>query len=211
MGISIAVLMATFAIQADTKYVFQMPVGGIKSSDSVVVPPDVPDVPDVPNVPDVPVYDQNGFDQNGIHKDTGTIYNPEGYDKSGYDSDGYDSNWRDVNNVAKQECPSFNGPYFYGNTTTNPVGADYYAKTVVIKTKWEEKTTKTIYWNDVVVGSGNGLILHYSPYTKVYAPTSFVKDGFLYFFKDIRSDWHTGTTNQALHYSYSVCREKVVS
>jgi hypothetical protein len=26
-----------------------------------------------------PVYDENGFDENGIHKETGTIYNPDGY------------------------------------------------------------------------------------------------------------------------------------
>merc|ERR1711903_436847 len=31
-----------------------------------------------------------GFNENGIHKDTGELYNKEGFDKSGYDEDGFD-------------------------------------------------------------------------------------------------------------------------
>jgi len=33
-------------------------------------------------------YDVNGFDKNGIHKETATKYNPDGLDIRGYDSDG---------------------------------------------------------------------------------------------------------------------------
>jgi len=34
-------------------------------------------------------YDQYGFDVNGYHQLTSTIYDPEGYDVDGYDVDGY--------------------------------------------------------------------------------------------------------------------------
>lgn len=37
-----------------------------------------------------PKYDRRGFDENGIHKDTGTEYDPEGYDKYGFDDIGVD-------------------------------------------------------------------------------------------------------------------------
>ena len=33
-------------------------------------------------------YDANGFDANGIHKDTGTRYDPNGYDKDGFNAEG---------------------------------------------------------------------------------------------------------------------------
>lgn len=35
-------------------------------------------------------YNKKGFNFSGIHRDTGTKYDPEGYDEAGYDSDGYD-------------------------------------------------------------------------------------------------------------------------
>jgi len=35
-------------------------------------------------------YDRNGFNTEGINKETGTIYNKAGYDKDGYDAEGYD-------------------------------------------------------------------------------------------------------------------------
>ena len=31
---------------------------------------------------------ENGFYSDGTHKDTGTVYNPEGYDQEGFDSEG---------------------------------------------------------------------------------------------------------------------------
>ena len=39
-------------------------------------------------------YDENGFSEEGIHRDTGTNYDPEGYDKDGYDEF----------NVSKENC-----------------------------------------------------------------------------------------------------------
>ena len=38
--------------------------------------------------------DKNGFDENGIHKDTGTAFNPDGYNRYGRDKEGYYSNGR---------------------------------------------------------------------------------------------------------------------
>lgn len=34
-------------------------------------------------------YDVHGFDADGIHRDTGTEFNPDGYDRYGYDEDGF--------------------------------------------------------------------------------------------------------------------------
>lgn len=34
---------------------------------------------------------KNGFDENGIHKETKTMYSPNGYNKEGYDKNGFDS------------------------------------------------------------------------------------------------------------------------
>jgi len=34
----------------------------------------------------------DGFNANGIHKDTGTKFNLDGYDNAGFNSDGYDIN-----------------------------------------------------------------------------------------------------------------------
>ncbi len=36
------------------------------------------------------MYDANGFNDAGIHQETGTRYDPNGYDKDGYNSNGYD-------------------------------------------------------------------------------------------------------------------------
>jgi hypothetical protein len=45
-----------------------------------------------PNLtPSKPYYNQNGFDSSGIHRDTGTRYNPNGYDRNGIDQFGYDA------------------------------------------------------------------------------------------------------------------------
>lgn len=35
-------------------------------------------------------WDRHGFDQYGVHRQTGRSYDPEGYDKYGYDGEGYD-------------------------------------------------------------------------------------------------------------------------
>lgn len=48
------------------------------------------------------VYDDNGFDAEGIHRDTGSRFNPDGYDingrdAEGYDIDGYDADGYDLN------------------------------------------------------------------------------------------------------------------
>lgn len=45
--------------------------------------------------PSAPVYDENGFNENGIHKDTGTIYNPDGYGILGCDYDYPKTYWSD--------------------------------------------------------------------------------------------------------------------
>ena len=38
-------------------------------------------------------FDENGFSTStGLHKDTGTLYNPEGYNQAGYDAEGYNVN-----------------------------------------------------------------------------------------------------------------------
>lgn len=42
-----------------------------------------------PNGYDKNGYDQNGFDINGIHRDTGTIYDPDGFNIQGIDAEGY--------------------------------------------------------------------------------------------------------------------------
>jgi hypothetical protein len=36
---------------------------------------------------------QNGFNNSGIHKDTGTLFNSEGYDKEGYDINGFNEEY----------------------------------------------------------------------------------------------------------------------
>ncbi len=36
-----------------------------------------------------PTYDQEGFDQEGYHKDTDTLFNLDGRDKDGWDENGY--------------------------------------------------------------------------------------------------------------------------
>ena len=41
-------------------------------------------------------YNQNGFDSSGIHRDTGTRYNPNGYDRNGIDQFGYDADGYDA-------------------------------------------------------------------------------------------------------------------
>ena len=45
-----------------------------------------------PTTDPIPVYDANGFDSNGVNKDTGTAYDPNGYDVNGYNQEGYDQN-----------------------------------------------------------------------------------------------------------------------
>ena len=35
-------------------------------------------------------FDKEGFDEGGLHKDTGTKYNFEGFDKEGFDKEGFD-------------------------------------------------------------------------------------------------------------------------
>ena len=35
------------------------------------------------------MYDKDGFNEKGIHRDTGDKYNLKGFDKYGYDRDGY--------------------------------------------------------------------------------------------------------------------------
>lgn len=57
-------------------------------------------------------YNKKGFDADGIHKDTGTKYNPDGYDidgfsadgrdRAGYDRDGYDIKGFDRSGVDKE-------------------------------------------------------------------------------------------------------------
>ena len=42
-------------------------------------------------------YNQDGWDVNGYHKDTGTKYDLNGYDMNGYDVNGFDVNGYDVN------------------------------------------------------------------------------------------------------------------
>ena len=43
----------------------------------------------------------NTFDENGIHKGTGTKYDPDGYDKDGYDQFGYNKDGYDRNGIDK--------------------------------------------------------------------------------------------------------------
>jgi len=42
------------------------------------------------------------FDQNGIHRGTGTRYDKEGYDKKGYDKNGFDRNGYDIEGYDKE-------------------------------------------------------------------------------------------------------------
>jgi hypothetical protein len=42
------------------------------------------------DIDDISGNNPNTFDENGIHKGTGTRYDKNGYDKDGYDKDGYD-------------------------------------------------------------------------------------------------------------------------
>ena len=41
-------------------------------------------------------YDSNGFDRNGLHTNTKTIYDFNGFDKNGLDKNGFDKNGRDI-------------------------------------------------------------------------------------------------------------------
>ena len=47
-------------------------------------------------------YDDNGFDCHGIHRATGTKYDPDGYDYEGYDADGYDSSGYDSDGYDRE-------------------------------------------------------------------------------------------------------------
>jgi hypothetical protein len=47
-------------------------------------------------------YDDNGFDSKGIHRDTGTEYDPNGFNVAGYDADGYDSDGFDENGLDRE-------------------------------------------------------------------------------------------------------------
>ncbi len=42
------------------------------------------------------MYDANGFNDAGIHQDTGTRYNPDGYDANGFDAGGYNADGYDA-------------------------------------------------------------------------------------------------------------------
>ena len=35
-------------------------------------------------------WDRHGFDSYGVHRETGSLYDPDGFDKYGYDREGYD-------------------------------------------------------------------------------------------------------------------------
>ena len=66
--------------------------------------------------------DENGFSPSGIHKDTGTLYNPEGYDKGGFDTNGLGNEecFYDANNqrVHSQTSLSSWGYVFYEDLVT---------------------------------------------------------------------------------------------
>jgi hypothetical protein len=66
------ILLAASTTTIATEYIIKM-----DSKNSVIVE----DLAEVAN--------ENGFFTNGTHKDTGTLYNPNGYDIDGYDTNGY--------------------------------------------------------------------------------------------------------------------------
>lgn len=150
-------------------------------------------------------YDSDGFDITGIHKDTGTKYGPDGYDAAGYDAAGYDANGLDRNGVGRTECPSYNGPYWYGTNTSNIPGPDYYAMNINKYNQWDNQYQTQIVWNGVVIASGTGYRLNYSPYTRVEAPREFIVNGYRYFFSTQHGTWSFSSE----YISHHVCRTKI--
>lgn len=52
-------------------------------------------------------YDERGFDENGIHRDTGTEYGPDGFNSEGYDENGYDSDGWNEDNLHRDTDTEF--------------------------------------------------------------------------------------------------------
>lgn len=154
------------------------------------------------------VYDQNGFDTDGIHKDTGTIYDQDGYDKTGYDIDGYDKNGFNIEGQGKIECPAYNGPYYYMSRLYNYSGVDFYGMQYSQSHQWHTSLNNTIYWNGVLIGSGSGRYEYYGAFTRVEPANSFIVDNFRYYFKDMIAGWSIPNSNSSNN-SYTVCRQKI--
>lgn len=47
------------------------------------------------------LYNYKGFDKNGIHSNTKTLFDDDGYDKDGYDKDGFDNQGYDKDGYDK--------------------------------------------------------------------------------------------------------------
>lgn len=154
------------------------------------------------------VYDQNGFDTNGIHKDTGTIYDQDGYDKTGYDIDGYDKDGFNMEGQGKVECPAYNGPYYYMSNLYNTSGPDFYGLKNTQSTQWNSYFQTQLYWNGIRIASGSGYAEHYGSWIRVEPATSFVVDNYRYYFKDKNAGWSIPGSN-ASNDTYTVCRQKI--
>lgn len=57
-------------------------------------------------------YDPTKWDENGVNRETGSLYDAEGYDVNGYDSNGYNRNGFDANGIHKDTGTEF-GPDGY--------------------------------------------------------------------------------------------------
>lgn len=54
-------------------------------------------------------FDADGWDCEGRHRDTGTMYDPRGFNQDGYDAEGYDRNGYDENDM---DCEGYNSEGF---------------------------------------------------------------------------------------------------
>jgi hypothetical protein len=155
-------------------------------------------------------YNPQGFDVNGTHRDTGTLFSPEGYDMSGYDALGYGVDDLDINGVGREEC-RFNGYYYSSTSARKPSGLNSYVvyyRPPVFNSAY--KTTLSFVWDDVGIGSKTRTTYPWDGSAPA-SPTQYTKDGYLYTIGDYISNFSV-TNTQGYSYGYrnhQICRQKV--
>ncbi len=142
------------------------------------------------------IYDDNGFAPNGIHKDTGTIYNTEGFNREGYDESGFNNIGVDINGNTRypSECATYNGLNFSGSTLYNMGGADYF---VTNYTPYSSSPLLYAYrWNSITVGT-----------TNIANPITLISNGYYYYSNGLVLSW--SDPNSPNYKTFAICRRKI--
>ena len=99
-------------------------------------------------------FDEEGFDEGGLHKDTGTKYNFEGFDKEGFDEEDFDKEGLHKDTKNKYDPNGFDKEGLHKDTNTFLNKEKNIRKDILENINWLNDKDKFLKLNDEIIKNG---------------------------------------------------------